>query len=124
MNNNSITKFNETEEYILKGVIKGIQNTIDRYKNIEDPVLKNMLILDKVLSLLDFSSGLIEVGIDKKVNDPELGSSVKRTFKDVLQLFRELSDHVMSPSYSPDHPYGKNLMNMSLNNFNEKKEKK
>lgn len=105
-------------ETVTRGILNGIQSMLERVKTIEDPTIKNVMILDKFLTMYDLFSGFVESNIDSYIENKETKALTKKTMKDLYNVFRELQDWVLHPNYSPDKIYGNALMNGS--NFERK----
>jgi hypothetical protein len=105
----------------LKGIesaVYALQQTLQRYEKIPDPAMKFTLVLDKFLWATDMLTGFIQAQIKdypQHLSEPSL-----KVVAQVRQLLSELQDWVMHPVYSPEHPFGQNVMQSAKQDFKGK----
>lgn len=91
-----------------------LENIFTRYGDIEDPVLRSMLFLDKFFIALDiFDAYLVGLNVhaDVRVKAKEVSKMIKEHVKN-------LSDIVTVSTYAPDHPsLGNKIMKKAQKHF-------
>jgi hypothetical protein len=91
-----------------------LENVFTRYNEIEDPVIRSMLFLDKFFIALDiFDAYLVglEVHADVRVKARDVSKMLK-------EQVRNLSDIVTESTYAPDHKsLGQRIMQKAKQNF-------
>src|SRR5207244_3626821 len=102
----------------IEAVVTGLQQTLQRYEKISDPTLKFSLVLDKFLFMTDMLSGLVQAQV--KECPPHLHDAVLKLTISVRTMLMELSEWVMHPVYSPDHPFGQNVMQTAARDLQDK----
>lgn len=91
-------------------VIVGIlENNCHRQLMYADPVTRGLIFLEKLLCIIDFSSGALNTVIDLEIPDDLRNriDKLKQVFNDQIKLVIDL---IQQPHYSPDHPFGNKLM--------------
>jgi hypothetical protein len=86
-----------TASYVLAG-----------YREIEDPVLRYSLLVDKLAIMLHIVVGLIEVHAPTTPGPQQL--QYQNLVTGLRSDMKDLSAWIQHPVYSPDHPFGRNLM--------------
>ena len=85
------------------------------YREIDDPVLKHSLFIDKFNIMIHSLLAVMNYNIaDMPV---PLKLKIEKLTNDVTSDLKSLSDWVRNPMYSPDHAYGNVLMNKSQKDF-------
>jgi hypothetical protein len=102
-------------------VCRSLNNIFTRYKDIEDPVLRSMLLLDKFLIGLDVLEGFIM--------NMEMHQDVRMEAEKVCRMIRKATNHlsqvVTTSTYSPDHPsLGSKIMKSAQQDFVQLSEEK
>lgn len=118
------TKQEEFDEMLLHGTFTGILSMLDRTKQIEDPLLRNMLMLDKILTFYDMGSGMMSAMIESKIKNPETRMLAKQVIKGTHAALKDLSDWVQHPQYSPERLFGNTLMKNCGKDLQEKADHK
>lgn len=95
---------------VLKVFIKSINNTLDRHDKIRDPMARNMLILDKVCTSIDFLSGMAETLPTELGFDRDLCNDMTKASKRLKSVIDSLFDWIQHPTYTVEHPVGKTMM--------------
>lgn len=80
--------------------------------------MKFTLVLDKFLCATDMLTGYLQVQL-KEYPQQQSEPSFK-VIAQVRQLLSELQDWVMHPVYSPEHPFGKHVMQSLEKDFKGK----
>ena len=109
-------KQREDNEKIIRAIINSVNNIFTRQRNIDDPVIRYALFVDKLSLSLDIMFGIMTSVLhdDKNPYSDDILSQTQKVMKIVQDELVNLMNHVRSPSYSPDAQYGKNLVeNMS-----------
>lgn len=102
----------------IESVVYALQQTLQRYEKIPDPAMKFTLVLDKFLWATDMLTGFIQAQIKdypQYLSEPSL-----KVITQTRQLLSELQEWVMHPTYSPEHPFGEEVMQRSGQNFKDK----
>jgi len=91
-------------------VIVGIlENNCLRQQMYADPVTRGLIFLEKLLCIIDVSSGMLDTAIGMEISDDLKNriEKLKQVFNDQIKLVIDL---IQQPHYSPDHPFGNKLM--------------
>ena len=121
--NNKVRRQIETWRTI-EGVISGLVRYFKRCENIKDPVLRFNLIVQQISIALDIG---LTVGLthlegfphddfseanNSKLHEHKmhLSSIVENLRNSSNDFFEKMTEWVATPSYSPDSPYGNNMM--------------
>jgi hypothetical protein len=95
---------------------------INRHNRTGDPVLRATLLFDKLCLIADMMSSYISSSaVDSDGNEiypPELKNRIANCSKLLNTELDFILDWITSPTYSPDHPYGKHVMNSANDSFN------
>lgn len=125
---NNVSKIykDEAEEIKVKDQIKSIEimlslvnNGIARHKRSGDPVLRTTLLVDKLCMIVDL--GLAYINTQDDDLPLELIERITATSEMVTQELNFMLDWISHPVYSPDHPYGNNIMKEANKEFDLKK---
>lgn len=119
----------ERERKELKKQIEFILNTLDntmyRYNNIKDPAIKFTLFVDKLCFSIDIAIGALKAYAcsddENWILDADLEERITKSASYLQNEMNKLIDWIQSPIYSPDHPYGEQLMKQSKESFDKKK---
>ena len=105
------------------------ESIIDRNATVGDPMIRSMLFLDKMLLMTDISNAFLEIFFAdfKKDLKPEDYCTIEEQKNKVVEKFKReiacLTEWVSSPTYDPDHPYGKSVMRCAQRDFEQNNEK-
>ena len=117
--NNYEEKRKEENRMLCRAAINIVKLTLNRYSNVQDPVLRHALLVDKLLLFVD-----IGLGAGKEYIQKEIGDECAEEFENVSLILQNdlklLMDWIQTPSYSPDHPFGNNMMKQSNDNYSQK----
>lgn len=117
---------------------------IDRLEKIRDPVVRYMMMTELYRLMFDVAISVFEMNIIDNVQrlrieelvSPESQVNFEKRLekiyddvdmiKDVTRqkldsFFESMGDWIQSPTYSPDHPLGKKMMNETKMHFDSKK---
>jgi hypothetical protein len=112
------------ELFLYEGFCNTINNMTRRYKSIPDPMLRHSLVLDKFLIFTDLMAGMME----SKSENWNLPESLKIKMRCALENTRaelnSLSEWVISPIFSPSHPFGEKIMMTASRDFDANKDVK
>jgi len=100
-------------------VLSIFENNLVRQTYYKDNVTASCIFLDKLLTIIDIVKGVCLVCNEDVTDDLR-----NRFYKVMLVLdnnVKMLIDMVQHPCYSPDHPYGKKLMEYVEDDFNDNK---
>lgn len=113
-----LRKFKEEEtNHIIKVITTTYECMSKRHASIRDPATRYALIVDKLCMAVDFAIGgmnLILKDADQEHKDMALNTATLLQ-KDLINLM----DWIQSPTYSPDHPIGKNDMDEAKQSFDD-----
>jgi len=101
-------------------VLTVLERGLDRHKRTADPVTRATLLFDKLCLVTDMLCAYIENGDSTKDYPAELVTRGKNVSKVLTSELDFILDWISSPSYSPDHPFGNNVMTAAKNNYYEK----
>ena len=105
----------------IKCILEIFERVLGRTRRIDDPVLKNALLVDKLSLCLDTSIGMLKGFFFGRKNFPEdLMDRIDKLSDQVSQDLNGLMDWIRSPHYSPDHPFGNKVMKDIETQYNEK----
>ncbi len=96
---------------IFEFVLTTVENTLKRYNSYDDPVFKYTLIVDKVCIILDIAmaGAFMYTSERSDVLRSRCESLVNKLQKDL----NDLAMWIKNPHYSPDHSFGKAMMQSS-----------
>ncbi len=97
-------------EKVAKVVLNLYKNTMHRYKNTKDPATKYTLLVDKLCLALDLGMAALTAYVDEENMDSRLQEEINYVSSDLQAELGHLMDWIQSPNYSPDRPYGNQVM--------------
>ena len=103
-------------EKIIRAVLNSVNSIFARQMKIDDPVIRYSLFVDKLSISLDVLFGVMSSVLhdDKYPYSDDILSQTEKVKKLVQDELDNLMNYMRSPSYDPDAPYGKKLVeNMS-----------
>ena len=123
---------NQCEEYeererkekveIATLIVNVLEENLKRQRLYRDPVTRNSIFLEKLLCILDGFKAATSTYCT------ELPEDLQKRMENVLGLLNtnitSLIEMIQQPCYSPDHPYGENMMNMAKSDFETNSESK
>ena len=95
---------------ILRGITNCLDNIFSRQRTIDDPCLRSCLFVDKLSLSLDIAMGMLQAMSEEDV-PLDLQQKILNNSKIIGEELTYLMQWVRSPTYSPDHPFGNNLVN-------------
>jgi hypothetical protein len=104
-------KYNQRQ---IKLIVDALARTVNRYHNIDDPVIRYTLIVDKIHILLDVCSTMVIGNIAEDGMDDKTEDNIKKLFDTLHKDIENLEDWIKMPTYSPEHPHGNKLLNDSF----------
>lgn len=116
------TSLRENSLY-LESIVGSLERIFNRNFEVNDPVTRYTLFLDKLYMFIDISISMSEAYV--KYSDPKNEIStdhiirIKRLALSIQEEMKKLSNWVQNPIYSPDHPLGKMMMESAKNDFNK-----
>lgn len=108
----------EDDIALMSAIMTGVESILKRQRKTDDPVVRYSMFLDKLLMVIDMGLGMVTVYTDKEEYPQEFKDRVKNLSDVVQKDLEELMEWIQHPHYSPDHPYGKKLMNDAGKDFN------
>lgn len=109
----------ETEK-IAKVVLNLYKNTMYRYKNTKDPATRYTLLVDKLCFSLDLGMAALTACMDEENMDMQLQNEINTVSSDLQAELGHLMDWIQSPNYSPDRPYGNQVMKDAESSYQDK----
>ena len=95
---------------LIQTVLTTLRFIFQRQKNMDDPVLRSCLFIDKLSMALESVIGAAQAAIEMEIDDGKLPQSTKKQIDELQRILREELDVLMAycrmPSYSPDAPFG------------------
>jgi hypothetical protein len=80
------------------------------YAQMDDPVLRHTLFLDKVSIALRVAIGIAKVAVMERSTSVAVQQRVDRVGNTLLSGVKDMAQWIRQPIYSPDHPYGAGQM--------------
>lgn len=106
------------EREIFTSIANTVLSTRARYQAVKDPMMRNYLLLDKFLLLTDGLSGYLDHKLEG-IEDKRLQKKVSQAVASVKEDLLSLQEWVLHPTYAPDHPYGKSVMDAAEGDFGD-----
>lgn len=103
---------------VIQGVLKTINNRLERQSLIRDPVARNLLTLDNLCTSLDALTAYGEIFVKYFGFDDKLCKDVNKTTENIKQSINELTEWVQHPTYTTEHPIGQKMMNKGQERLN------
>lgn len=100
----------------LTAMIEVMEQNMMRLSIYKDPITRSCVFLEKLLIILDFFKGLRLYFEDEEIPDNLLNRADK-VYKIINDNVELLIETIQQPCYSPDHPYGKEVMNNAKHEF-------
>ncbi len=99
----------------IKSIISVLSRGINRHIKSGDPVIRSTLLFDKLCLVVDLVSAL---SINYNSDLPEdLIKEITEASKNLSAELDYVFNYILSPQYSPDHPYGNSIMKKSAEHF-------
>lgn len=100
--------YDKTTVEIVTILVEFLESNLKRQEKMKDPVIRHTVFLEK----LCMGAELGLCGLKSNVNKFPLELQVRldAVTKLVMDKIVELEDWIQQPIYSPDHPYGNNMM--------------
>ena len=104
-------------------VLNVVELTLTRYKDEDDPVLRYSLVVDKLLLLIEIGMGVGRVALNEETGESlEVMGKFDKLTSELQKELKGLMHWIKSPIYSPDHPFGNQVMKESERSFQSEKE--
>ena len=101
-------------------IVNALEDNLKRQHLYKDPVTRNSVFLEKLLCILDIFKGAMHTYFND-VPD-ELHNRMTNIVTLLNTNMTSLIEMIQQPCYSPDHPYGREVMKTAQNDFKEKSE--
>ena len=98
------------------------EKMFDRMTNIQDPVVRHSILVDKLCMIIDLAMAALE-NYDEYF-DENLQGRVDALSRDVQNELKSLLSWIQSPVHSPDHPFGQAEMKRTQGHYYNLAEKK
>ena len=99
---------------IIQSVLTTLQFIFQRQKNIDDPVLRSCLFIEKISMAIESVICAAQTALELEVDDDKLPQSTIDQITNLRKILREELDVLMTycrmPSYSPDAPFGAHVV--------------
>ena len=95
---------------MAKSIATAVTSIFNRQRQIDDPVLRSCLFVDKLGMALDVMTSVLQTVSNEDYFTEEVRLQVEKTCQIVQEELQHLMEYCRSPSYSPDAPFGKHLM--------------
>lgn len=104
----------------IKTLLQTVNNSLERYDKIRDPIARNMILLDKLCVGMDVMVSAAEVMPEEAGFDKALCKDIAETAQKIKVAINQLFDWIQHPTYTKEHPIGLEMMNngqSKLENF-------
>jgi len=119
MENSNLTEEKDVSKHIISIIVGVFEQTLERQKTMNDPVIRHIIFLEKLLLTMDIILTMLKEGSIK------LSNSMKTRIDNVVRCMNNeivnLQNWVQTPVYSPNHPFGEKMMKYVEEDFNNKK---
>lgn len=115
--NNYEKRMIEDNIALLKCGISVVENILNRQRNIDDPVVRYSIFVDKMSLILDMGYGVLKGYVDNDKYPVDLRDKLDKVCSDLQKDLDGLMSWVRKPVYSPNHPFGSQIMNQSNVDF-------
>ena len=95
-------------------------NISKRHNTIKDPATRYALFVDKLCLSIDAGLALLTTKMDELDIEPELKIKVEDSSAKLQEELNSLMSWITQPVYSPDHPYGGQIMKAASCDFGSK----
>jgi hypothetical protein len=101
----------------IRTMIEIFEQNLKRLTVYKDPVTRNCVFLEKLLIILDASKGMMKHHYDDMKIPDDLDAKINKLYDIINDNIQSLIETIQQPCYSPDHPYGRELMATAKNDF-------
>jgi len=101
---------------LIESTLYVVNTILTRQRNVRDPVVRYSMFIEKFLMAIDLGVGAIKVLIDDEI-PLETRDRIDQAAETLQHDLTDLLDWIQHPIYSPDHPYGKQILNESKSHF-------
>ena len=106
---------------MIESIIQIFNSTISRHNRSGDPTIRATMLFDKLCMITDILTCVLTNSYMMDDVSDELKERVKLTAEKLSAELSFLQDWILTPVYSPDHPYGNNIMKESARDFSQAK---
>lgn len=107
----------------FNGCVRALKSMNARYRSVPDVVAKHTLVLDKLMIMTDIMMSAMTIKMEDYTNQGCDVKGAEEVCNDIKKDLQELWEFVQHPAYSPEHPFGAQLMKKSGEHFDKKVEK-
>src|SRR5687767_14566970 len=101
---------------IAKSFIAVFNRGLNRHVNSGDPIIRATLLFDKLCLGVDLMNAMV---VNTNNDLPEdIKKEITATSEKLSGELDYVFNYILTPQYSPDHPYGNHLMQKSAEHFN------
>jgi hypothetical protein len=108
----------DSKEQQVKTVLSIINNMLDRNANVPDQATRTLLFLDKLFLVIDITLGSLTILNSDSSFSEATREQIKLTSDKIKNELSLSTDWILSPQYSPDHPFGNTEMKKAQRSFN------
>ncbi len=94
-----------------------IENIINRHEKIIDPVTRHLLFTDKLCLIIDICMGAMASAIIIHNLSDDIIKRTEIIGHKVEKQIQELMEWIQNRIYSPDYPFGQNMMQSTAKHF-------
>ena len=94
----------------IKLTMASVNNSLDRYDTIRDPMTRNIVLLDKLCTGFDVLASIAMVLPRENGFDVKFCEDVQTTVKRIQTVVGNLFDWIQHPTYTSNHPVGLQMM--------------
>ena len=95
---------------IVCALVNALSGIFDRQCSIDDQCLRSCLFVDKLALSLDIGIAVLQAHIDDDY-PLDLSNKINKLQETISKEIKLLMQYCRSPTYDPDHPYGRMVMN-------------
>lgn len=117
MSSSEESKKLEKDELQIAALLNVFENMLKRNRSVPDPATRTLLFVDKLLMVIDVLTGYLKT-YSYKYSEP-LQQRIDTTSNDLQKELQFITEWILHPQYSPDHPFGESVMNEARKEFHE-----
>lgn len=95
-----------------------VENMLQRNRSVPDPATRALLFVDKLLMVIDVLTGFLKTH-SHKYSDP-LKNKIDVTSNNLQKELQFITEWILHPQYSPNHPFGESVMHEAAKEFHAK----
>jgi len=112
----------DSNSKLILSMIGAVERTLTRYKQVQDPVIRYSLFLDKFCILLELTLSTIEAITEIDEYPIEVRSKIRELIKDLQNEMLLLANWIQQPYYNPDSYVGEQMMQSAHRDFELKQD--